>query len=647
MNDSTERGFDLPPAQQAIRDKCVHPSGQFDPFPMEDAENAIQTRFEKIVEKYPDRIAVKADNDAITYSALNKAANRLAHAVLALRGGAREPVAFSHAHGILPIVSHLALLKAGKISIELDPAAPTGRNAHIMVDSTAAILLTDNRTRSVADGWITADQSVLSLDKLDYRLGDHNPDIDSAPDDVAYIRYTSGSTGQAKGAVKTHRHVLHEVLQATNYFRLCIYDRISHLSRESMGKFVFSALLNGASLFPLDIKQNSLMNLAEWLLREKITTYQSFPTAFRYFTSSLRGRQRFPSLRLIRLEGELLYRRDFDLYKKHFPPECLLVNVYSSAETGTVSLYFMDHNTEVTAGGVPMGYPIEGKQVLLIDDHGGEVGVNQVGEIAVKSRLLASGYWQREEITHKKFIRNPTELDRQIYMTGDLGALSEQGLLQHFGRKDSQVKIRGFRVDAGEIEAALADHEEIKEAVVVARHDQLGNQELAAYVVTRSGTPADGSALRKFLGERLPDYMIPARFVNVNHIPLTATGKVDRLRLPALNTLGPGTAKPYVAPRTAVEEKLATIWRHVLSMERISVEDNFFDLGGHSLLATQVLSRIRDEFKLTLPFESLFEAQTIHGLAQRVQAVREASDVLPEAKITRVERERYRLRQTK
>lgn len=642
MNDSANQDFKLPPDQQAIRGKCFHPSGQFDPFPTEDVDKSIQTRFEKIVDRYPDHVAIKAGNEEITYSALNKAANRLAHGILAIRGASREPVGFSHAHGILPIISHLAILKAGKISVELDPAAPTSRNSHIMVDSTALVLVTDNQTVSVAGGWINADQFLLNLDELNSALDDRNPNIPSSSEDIAYIRYTSGSTGQAKGAIKTHRHVLHEVRDATNCFRLCIHDRISHLSRESMGKFVFSALLNGATLYPLDTKQGVLVHLGEWLVREGITTYQSFPTAFRYFTRSLNGHERFPSLRLIRLEGELLYKGDVELYKKHFTPECLLVNVYSSAETGTVSLYFIDHKTEITRNGVPMGYPLEGKQVMLLNDQGNELGNNQVGEIAVKSRLLSSGYWQRTDITQQKFLRDPKEIGQQTYLTGDLGVFSEQGLLHHLGRKDLQVKIRGFRVDVGEVETTLADHEVIKEAVVVARDDQFGNSELVAYIVTQNDATAKTSVLREFLHERLPEYMIPGHFVKLDRIPLTATGKVDRLQMPALNDLRLENSGRYVAPRTEVEARVAIIWQQVLSLDRVSVEDNFFQLGGHSLLATQVVSRIRENFAVDVPLSDIFEAPTIAALAQLIQTHNIRKKASHQQPISRLVREHYK-----
>jgi amino acid adenylation domain-containing protein len=622
MKDPSKACFELLLEQQAVQDRCFHPSRRFEPFSADDAEGSIQSCFEKTAHKHPNRIAIKTGNNTITYSALNTAANRLANTILALRGEAQEVVAFSHPHGILPLISHLAILKAGRISVELDPAASRERNTHILLDSTATVLLTDNRTRQMLDGWIDSPAIALNVDELDFNVDDRNPNVASTSNDIAYLRYTSGSTGQAKGAIKTQRHVLHEVRDLTNCFRLCMEDHVSHLSRESMGKFVFSALLNGATLYPLDTKQKSLPELAAWLDREQITSYQSFPTAFRYLVNSLNGGERFPSLRLIRLEGEVLYRQDVELYKKYFPSHCLLVNVYSSAETGTVSMYFMAHNTAITGGSVPMGYPIEGKQVLLLDKYGNEVGVNQVGEIAVKSRRLSAGYWRREDLTEKKFVKTSNRPERDLYLTGDLGSLSERGLLRYLGRKDFQIKIHGFRVDAGEIEAALVGHADVKEAVVVSLQDQSGNNELAGYVVPRNGNTVDSSVLRKFLAQSLPDYMVPRYIISLDHIPLTATGKVDRKALPTPDKDRPELGQSYTAPRTQLEQSLANIWAEVLKLDKVGVHDNFFELGGHSLLATQFISRSRNVIHLELPLRTIFEHPTIAGLAVEIERAR-------------------------
>lgn len=605
----------LPPEQQAIRDKCFHPSGTFVEFREEEIEQSIPDRFEKIVARFPDRVAIEIENQQITYDQLNRAANRLARAILAARGKGDEPVGLFLEHGLLPIVANLAVLKAGKVSLQLDLSAPRARIAHILEDSQAALVVTHGKDASMAREWAAGKKALINLDELDSNLGDQNLGMVTPPDSYAYIRYTSGSTGQAKGAVKTHRHALHAVMVSTNNFHLCMGDRVSHLGRESLGKHVLEALLNGATLYPMDIKEKGMAHLADWLIHEGITSYQSFPTAFRHFASTLTGQECFPSLRLIRLEGEPLNQRDVTLYQKHFSAECLLVNSYSSAETGPVCLYFVDKSFDAASPHVPVGYPVEGVQVLLLDDSGQSVGFNQPGEIAIKSHFLSSGYWQRSETTREKFRSTPDGGEERLYLTGDLGQMSEDGCLEHLGRKDSQVKIRSFRVDLSEVEAALADFESIKEAAVVAREDKLKNTQLVAYLVAKSHPAPTVTNLRKFLEKRLPEYMIPSAFVILDTLPLTATGKVDRRALPEPANSRPELDTPYVSPRTPVEEELAQIWAEVLSLDRVGIDDNFLDLGGHSLAAARIVSQVIKSFQVDLPLQSLFEAPTVAGAA--------------------------------
>lgn len=610
--------IDLPQEQRAIQARCFHPSNVFVMFEKNDIERSIPDRFEQIALKYPDRLAVKTKSEQVSYDALNRAANRLAHAIMACREEGQEPVALFVKHGIPLIIANLAVLKAGKISLGVDPSAPRSRTAHLLEDSQAALILADSHNDSMAREWAKSERRLINMDELDSNLSDENLELCIPSDAYAYIRYTSGSTGQAKGGVKTHCHVLHAVMNFTNYFHICADDRLAFLSRDSLGKHVFEALLNGAALCPADPKEEGLLNLADWLTQEEITIYKSFPTAFRHFVSTLSGRENFPKLRLIRLEGEPLYKRDVELYKKHFSSECLFVNSFSSTETGPICLYFVDKNTNIAGSRVPVGYPVEGMEVLLLDELGKNVGFNQPGEIAVKSRFLSSGYWQRPELSREKFQLVPDGGEERVYLTGDLGQMTEDGCLELLGRKDFQVKIRSFRVDVGEVEAMLADHPGVKEAAVIAKEDRSGNARLVAYLVPSSHPAPTVSSLRNFLKEKLPDYMIPSAFMNLDEIPLTATGKVNRRELPDTGNTRPELDTFYVPPRTPVEEKVAEIWAEVLSLDRVGIHDNFFDLGGHSLAATRVVSRVINFLQVGLPVQSLLDAPTVADMAATI-----------------------------
>jgi amino acid adenylation domain-containing protein len=596
----------------------VEPTNPFNRFDKSEIEQSIPNRFEQIVSDYPDQLAVKTESQRVTYDALNRAANRLAHAILSRPEKRPEPVALFVDHGVPLIIANLAVLKAGNISLRMDPSAPQPRILHLLQDSQATLIVADNKNRSIAREWAKGERELINMDELDSSLSDGNPGVSISPSAFAYIRYTSGSTGQAKGGLRSHRQVLHAVMNCTNYFHICADDRLPLLRRSQLGKHIFAALLNGAALYPFDVKEHGLVHLADWLIQEEITIYESFTTAFRHFVSTLSGKETFPKLRLIRLEGEPVYKRDVELFRKHFSSQCLFVNSFSSTETGTVCFYFVDKDTEITGSRVPVGYPAEGMQVLLLDESGREVGFDQPGEIAVKSRFLSSGYWQRPELTQEKFLSEPDGGEEHLYLTGDLGQMSNDGCVEHLGRKDFQVKIRGFRVDIGEVEAMLVDHPGIKQAAVVAGEDQSGDTKLVAYVVPNTPSAPTVSNLRHFLREKLPDYMIPSTFVKMDEIPLTATGKINRRALPDPDNARPDLDTIYVAPQTPTEKAVTKIWAEILCLDRVGIHDDFLELGGHSLAATRVVSQVINVFRVGLPVQSLLQAPTVADMATAV-----------------------------
>jgi non-ribosomal peptide synthetase component F/acyl carrier protein len=605
----------LPPEQEAIRAKCFHPAGAFEEFLPEDLEGSIPERFEKIVRKYPDRIAVKTRSHEVSYDGLNRAANRLARVILAKTGQDPKPVALFLEHGVPPIIANLGILKAGKVAVQTDPAAERSRIAHLLADSQAALVITNTKNYSMARERMNAKHSLINMDELDSSLSDVNPKLSIPSNAPASVRYTTGSTGQAKGSVKTHRHELHAVANLTKYFRICADDRVIMLGRHVLGKHTFEALLNGGTLYPFDLREEDLVTLGRWLIQQEITIYKSFPTAFRHFVDTLSGHESFPKLRLIRLEGEPVYSADLELYKKHFASNCLFVNSFSSTETGTVCVYFADKNTQIDGHRIPVGYPVDGMEVLLLDELGRDVGPNQLGEIAVRSRFLSAGYWQKPELTREKFHLEPGTEKEQLYLTGDLGEMSEHGCMVLLGRKDFEIKIRGSRVDVSQTEAALAEHPGIKELTVVPKKLPSGDTRLVAYLVARQSPAPAATDLRHFLKQRLPEFMIPTAFVVLDKLPLLATGKVDRRELPDPGDRRPELDTPYVSPRTGIESELRRIWTEVLGISRIGIHDSFFDLGGHSLAATRVVSQVIKQFQLELPLQSLFESTTVATMA--------------------------------
>jgi acyl carrier protein len=320
-------------------------------------------------------------------------------------------------------------------------------------------------------------------------------------------------------------------------------------------------------------------------------------------------------LRLIRLASEASRASDVELYRKYFSSDCILVNALSSTETGIVSKYLIDRETQIAGSEVPVGYAVEDKEILLLDDSGREVGFNEVGEIAVKSRYLALGYYHEQELTKAKFRPASEGNEKRLYLTGDLGLMISDGCLVHKGRKDFRVKIRGYGVDTTEVERALLGHAGIKEAVVVVHASESGEAALVAYFTSDDQRCPTASELRRFLQEKLADYMIPSAFVMLDVMPLTHNGKVDRRALPVRDNSRPSLEAPFAAPTTPTEEELAAIWAEVLSLDRVGIHDNFFDLGGHSLAATRVVSQVFRHFQLELPLQSLFGSPTVAAMA--------------------------------
>ena len=606
----------------------VHPTNAFIRFEKEETEQSIPQRFEQQVSRYPDRLAVKTRNHQLTYAALNKVANRVARALLAQRGEGAESIALLLEHDASMIAAILGVLKAGKVYVPLDPSFPYARNAYILEDSQAGLIMTNNENRSLAESFSEKRHSLIDIDEIDATLSDENVDLSISADNLANIIYTSGSTGQPKGVVQNHRNALQVAMRYTNGLRISAEDRLTLLQSYSVAGSVsnmLGALLNGASLFPFNVKEEGLIGLADLLIEEEITVYHSVPTVFRQFANTLTGREEFPGLRLVRLGGEPVYAEDVQLYKRYFPSDSIFVNSYGASEAASVLRYCVDKDTEISDAMVPVGYPLGDVEILLLDDDGAGVGSGHVGEIAIKSRHTSPGYWRRPDLTRAAFVTDPQDEGERIYRTGDLGYMQPDGCLVVTGRNDFRVKIRGFRIEVAEIELALRGLTEIKEAAVVAHEDQRGEKQLVAYVVPEPEQVPSISELRGFLNDKLPDHMVPSAFVVLDAMPLTPNGKLDRLALPAPSLARPELDTNFVAPRTPVEEALVGIWEEVLGLERVGIHDDFFELGGHSLLATRVVSRVRGALRAELPLRYLFETPTVATLAERIEEVQQSA----------------------
>jgi amino acid adenylation domain-containing protein len=636
MSHNLTTRLQLAPEQEAIRAKCFHPTGTFVEFEKEEVDQSIPQRFERIVGAFPDRIAVKSLGRALTYDALNKAANRIAHAILAVRGDIQEPIFLLLNKGPASLSAILGALKSNKVAISAEPSLPRARLNAMLQNSQAKFVVTDHENLGLARDLTGTGTSLMNIDDDVARATPDNPKVAIAADALAFIFYTSGSTGDPKGVTRRHRDVLHNAMTNTNVLHICPNDRWLVLRSFSTGGAIndsFSVLQNGGASYAFDINKEGLTPIVPWLIDEQVTIYSSVATVYRHFVDSLSGAM-IPSLRIIYLGGEQILKTDVERYAKHFDNACVFVNRMGMSETGTISYYFADKTTSISGDTVPTGYPAEDTELSLLDEMGREVGLNKVGEIAVRSRYLSPGYWRRADLTNAKFRPDPTGGEARTYLTGDLGWMASDGCVINVGRKDFRTKVRGYKVEVAEVECALLRHSGIKEAVVVAREDRPGDTRLVAYCVPTEKRAPTISELRFFLKETLPDYMVPSSMVIMEAMPLTPSGKIDRKALPVPSDTRPELDTPFIAPRTFVEQDLAKIWGALLSLDRVGIHDNFFDLGGHSLLATRVVSRVIDHFQLELPIQSLFQSPTVAEMA--VVITKNQAKKLDEADLQRI-----------
>ena len=611
--------------QKFVCNRLITVSEGFIDFPKSEIEQSIHRRFEQQVHKYPHAIAIKTHHQTLTYAQLNNNANQLANTILSRRGEKLEVIGLLLEKGADFIISILSVLKTGKIFVPLDPTFPIDRLAYIIEDCQAVAFITNKRNLDLAKKLTKATTNncqLFNIDNIDSHNYCENPIIKISPQTPAYIIYTSGSTGKPKGVVQNHRNSLHYCMNDTKTLLITHQDRVIFLySCSALGGIlcIFYTLLNGASLYSFDVKEQGLSNLVNWIIESEITIYHSFTTLFRHFVDTLTGTEKFSKIRLVKLGGEATLIRDVENYKKYFDSDCILYASLGATETGTFRNFIVDKNMNIENSTVPIGYGVEDMEVVLLDEEGVEVENGNIGEIALKSEYLALGYWQKPELTQTVFLPDIENSKKRIYRTGDLGCIQPDGCLVHKGRKDFQVKIRGFRIEVAEIEMELLKIVSIKEAVVIATEDTSENKLLIAYLVCKENSAPTTKEIRASLQDKLPEYMLPSAFIFLDVLPLTPNGKLDRKGLPAFNLIKPKTTNSFVNSQNDIEHKLIQIWEDLLGVQPIGIKDDFFELGGNSLLAVRLFAEIERKFAKQLPLAVLFLSSTVEAIATLIK----------------------------
>ena len=582
---------------------------------------SIHQLFEEQVEQTPDAIALVFEDEQLTYGELNRRANLIAHYLQQLGVGPEVLVGICVERSLSMVVGILGILKAGGAYLPLDPTYPQERLAFMLQDAQASVMLTQQSRL----GQLPLLERVICLDTDWSACQDQeNLECNTTADNLAYVIYTSGSTGQPKGVMVPHGAVMRLVLN-TDYVSLQPSDVIAQVSNISFDAATFEiwgALLNGASLVIINTETVlSPREFAHSLRTEGITTLFLTTALFNQMVQS--EPLAFQSLRLLLFGGEAVDPRRVRQVLESGAPQQLL-HVYGPTENTTFSTWYCVEQVEPGAETIPIGRPIANTQTYILDHHLQPVPIGVPGELYVGGAGLAREYLNRPQLTAERFIANPFVDGERLYKTGDLVRYLPDGNIEFLGRIDLQVKIRGFRIEPGEIESVLNSHPAVQQAVVIDREDVPGQKRLIAYLVPKQVQHDQLSAksIRAYLSSHLPDYMVPAAFVTISALPLTANGKIDRLALPTPSSSRNQLEEDFMAPRTPVEEVVAGIWAQVLGLARVGVRDNFLELGGHSLLAIQIISRVRDTFQVELSLRSLFEAPTVAQLAQHLETAR-------------------------
>ena len=628
-------------------------------------ELCLHQLFEQQVKLNPDAIAVRLENEFLTYQELNNRANQLGHYLQSLGVKADGLVGIFVERSLEMIVGILGILKAGGAYLPLDINYPKERITYLLEDTQLNILLTQSQflgqlpqfqgtTICLDQDWsIIANQSTV------------NPIVEVDQHNLAYIIYTSGSTGKPKGVMIEHRSIVNYILTAIRECNFTSDDQILQFSSicfDASVEEIFCGLLSGATLV---LRTEDMLRSSEdfWQCCQKWQlTVLGFPTAYWHQLASEltpTALQIITNIKLIMVGGEAIQQSKVKQWHQNtvnYSPLPQLFNAYGPTEATIITT--LCKFTSPTITNVPIGRPLSNTQVYILDAFLQPVPVGVAGELHIGGAGLARGYLNRPELTQEKFIPNPFEEEglippnpinkgsnesSKLYKTGDLCRYLPDGNIEYLGRIDNQVKIRGFRIELGEIETILSQHSAVKTAIVIAREDETEQKRLVAYIVPQEGISnrqEQGllavTELRQFLKAQLPEYMVPSAFVILESLPLTSNGKVDRRALPAPDFQ---SEEQYVAPRNPIEEILASIWVKVLKVEQVGIHDNFFELGGHSLLATQLISRIRKAFKVEMPLRELFVAPTVAALAQVIKRVSEQEErtelpILPREKDT-------------
>lgn len=592
--------------------------------------------FEETAAAYPASTAVILGDRRLSYSQLNRWANRLARQLRRNGVGRETMVGCCFDRSIEMIVSFLAVLKAGAAYVPLDPSYPKERLDLLIEDSKPAVMLSESSLAPMVLHNCRIPrlfvEQLTNIPEGEGEADDANPDVFSGPTDLAYVMYTSGSTGRPKGVMVENRSIVRLVRNTT----FCLFgaDEVflqsAPISFDASTLEIWGPLLNGGQLVIMPPQTFSFTGLGRAIRDYGVSTL--------WLTAGLFSRmvdEQLDDLRGIRqllAGGDVISAPHVRRVLREIP-QCRVINGYGPTENTTFTCCFsMEHGDDVPDS-VPIGRPISNTHVYILDEAMRPVAIGEVGELYAAGAGLARGYLNNAEATAERFVANPfvEETDARMYKTGDLARWRHDGVIEFLGRIDTQLKISGHRIEPGEIEIVLATHPAVKEACVVAQANADGTKRLVGYYLATAPIPV--GTLREFLANKLPQYMIPSMFFEVDSLPLSPNGKIDRSALSArdaaveMTDVAPALSEPIQAQTTDVEQKIAALWRKMLAREHVGLDENFFDIGGDSLALVSIHAELQKTLRTEIPVMDLFEFTTIRTLARRLSRADDAQQM--------------------
>jgi len=582
-------------------------------------ETTVQAVWEEIAAANPSRVVLTQGSAKLTCGDLNARANQLARHLRGLGVGREVAVALLMDRSCDAVIAMLAVLKAGGYFVPLNPDDPLERVSQLLDDINPGVVLIQEH---FADRLPTLFAYLLAVDAESETFAEESPDDLPPlgdPDSLAYVMYTSGSTGIPKGVAVPHRAIL-RLVHRPNFLNVSFDDVFLQAAPLSFDASVFEiwmSLLHGSRLEIMPSGPASLAEIGE--------TLQGAGVTIAFFTTGLFNQivdhhpDALAGLRQLITGGEVCSVAHFRKLTTAFPGVCL-IHAYGPTENTVFTSCHTVIGSAVLTKSVPIGSPITGTRILILDAQLNPVPPGVPGELYAGGAGLARGYMRKPEATAERFVPDPIsgELGARLYRTGDRARWLPDGTIEFLGRLDQQVKLRGFRIECGEIEASLRLHPAVRDAVVVVHTAASGQKQLAAYVTASDAMMPEVAKLREFLAAKLPDYMVPAEFVSLRDLPLGRTGKVNRGALPAPDTVKDAVRRVGLGPRSALEFRLVRLWQEVLGVAPIGVRDGFFDLGGHSLLATRLLAEVERRLGARLSLNTLFQHGTIEAMAQAI-----------------------------